>query len=387
MNAQVPSAATLVGKLSIGEAGPTVVVKDCIDIAGTVTGCGSRAFADAAPAARNAAVIDALLEAGCKIIGKANMHEIAFGMTGVNGFTGTPVNPMWPDRIPGGSSSGSAVAVAAGLCDFAVGTDTGGSVRQPATCCGVIGIKPTYGRVSREGLTPVNSSLDCPGVFARDMDMLSKAMAAMDPTFTPETLIHAPKLGRIKSEGVDAEVGDPLVYALMDAYPDMPYELLPSFAAAFDAGMVVMSHEMAQAFGPMLDAGAPFGPDIAARLANAQKVTEAQRAEAEDIRRRFTAEVDALLDTYDALVMPSLPTVPPTLDEAKDPQNVLSLTRFQRPFNLSGHPAITLPARSNAGLPIGLQIIGGRGEDTKLCAIASWIASCIPLFQSKDQAQ
>ncbi|WP_434287520.1 amidase [Celeribacter sp. SCSIO 80788] len=387
MNAHAPSAATLVGELSLGGDEPTVVVKDCIDIVGTVTGCGSEAFASRAPATENADLVDALLNAGCKIVGKANMHEIAFGMTGVNGFTGTPVNPIWPDRIPGGSSSGSAVAVAAGLCDFAVGTDTGGSVRQPATCCGVIGIKPTYGRVSRKGLTPLKSSLDCPGVFARDMEMLTKAMAAIDPTFTPETLIHAPKLGRIKSEGVDAEVGDPLVYALMDAYPDMPYEILPSFAAAFDAGMVVMSHEMAQEFGPMLAAGAPFGPDIAARLSNAMKITEAQRAEAEAVRSRFTAEVDALLERYDALVTPSLPTVPPTLDEAKDPQNVLSLTRFQRPFNLSGHPAITLPARSNAGLPIGLQIIGRKGEDAKLCAIASWITSCIPLFQSKDRTQ
>ncbi|TNE68710.1 MAG: amidase [Rhodobacteraceae bacterium] len=387
MNAQTPSAATLVGELSLGGGGPTVVVKDCIDVEGTVTGCGSRAFASQPPAARNADLVDALLEAGCRIIGKANMHEIAFGMTGVNGFTGTPVNPLWPDRIPGGSSSGSAVAVAEGLCDFAVGTDTGGSVRQPATCCGVIGIKPTYGRVSRKGLIPVHSSLDCPGILARDMDMLVRGMTAIDPTFVPEKLLHAPKLGRIKSEGVDAEVGDPLVYALMDAYPDMPYEILPSFEAAFDAGMVVMSHEMAQAFGTMLDQGAPFGPDIAARLRNARKITEAQRAEAEAVRTRFTAEVDALLERYDALVTPSLPTVPPTLAEAQDPQNVLSLTRFQRPFNLSGHPAITLPARSNAGLPIGLQIIGRKGEDAKLCAVARWITSCIPLFQSKDRSQ
>ncbi|NVK47330.1 MAG: amidase [Rhodobacteraceae bacterium] len=387
MNAHAPSAATLVGTLSLGGDGPTVVVKDCIDIAGTVTGCGSAAFSDAAPATEHAEIVEALLNAGCKITGKANMHELAFGMTGVNVFTGTPINPMWPDRIPGGSSSGSAVAVAAGLCDFAVGTDTGGSIRQPATCCGIFGIKPTFGRISRKGLTPKDSSLDCPGILARDMEMLTKGMAAIDPTFKAEAMIHAPKLGRIKSEGVDPEIGDPLVYALMDAYPDMPYEFLPSLEAAFDAGMVVMSYEMAQEFGPMLDAGASFGPDIAARLSNARKVTEAQYAKAQDIRHRFTAEVDALLDTYDALITPSLPTFPPTLDAARDPQNVLSLTRYQRPFNLSGHPALTLPARSNSGLPIGLQIIGPRGEDAKLCAIASWISSCISLFQPKDRTQ
>ncbi|SFJ10127.1 amidase [Celeribacter neptunius] len=387
MNAPASRNAALVQALDLGGDGPRVAVKDCIDITGTVTGCGSAAFAGAVPATEHAEIVGALLDAGCKIVGKANMHELAFGMTGVNGFTGTPVNPIWPDRIPGGSSSGSAVAVAAGLCDFAVGTDTGGSIRQPATCCGVFGIKPTFGRVSRKGLTPRHSSLDCPGILARDMEMLTRGMAAIDPSFQAETLIHAPKLGRIKSEGVAPEVGDPLVYALMDAYPDMPYELLPSFEAAFDAGMVVMSHEMAQEFGPMLDRGAPFGPDIAARLAKAQTVSAAQLAEAEEIRTRFTAEVDALLSRYDALVTPSLPMVPPTLDAAKDPQNVLSLTRYQRPFNLSGHPALTLPARNNAGLPIGLQIVGRKGEDAKLCAIARWITSCIPLFQSKDRTQ
>lgn len=217
--------------------------------------------------------------------------------------------------------------------------------------------------------------------------MLTKGMAAMDPSFVPETLDQAPKLGRIRSRGIDPAVGDPLVFALMAAYPDMPYETLPSMAEAFEAGMVVMSYEMAQAYGSLLDRGAPLGPDVRARLQAARSVTDAQRAEAEETRDRFTAEVDALLERYDALVTPSLPSVPPTLEAAKDPQNVLSLTRFQRPFNLSGHPAIVLPARNNAGLPIGLQIVGRKGEDAKLCAIASWIAACIPLFQSKDRTQ
>jgi amidase len=386
MNAHATSSHALVQELSMGGTGPTVVIKDCIDIAGTVTGCGSEAFASAAPALENAVVVEALLTAGCRIIGKANMHELAFGMTGVNGFHGTPVNPNWPDRIPGGSSSGSAVAVAAGLCDFAIGTDTGGSVRQPAICCGVIGIKPTFGRISRKGLSPKNSSLDCVGAFARDMDMIETAMAAMDPTFTSETLVNAPKLTRIKSDPV-AEVGDPLVYALMDAYPGMGYECLTHFEAAFQAGMTVISYETAAAFGHLLDEGAPLGADIRKRLTAARHVTEAQLAEAEAVRTAFTAEVDALLDQYDALVTPALPVIPPTLSEAQDPQTILPLTRFLRPFNLSGHPAITLPARTNSGLPIGLQLVGRKGEEARLCAIARWIVSCVPDFQSKDQSQ
>ncbi|MBN9889366.1 amidase [Salipiger abyssi] len=372
----------LVRRLSLGGTGPDVVVKDCIDIAGTVTACGSEAFAEAPPAAAHATVVEALLAAGCHITGKARMHELAFGMTGVNAFFGTPVNPRWPDRIPGGSSSGSAVAVAAGLCDFAVGTDTGGSVRQPATCCGVFGIKPSFGRISRRGLLPRDSTLDCVGAFARDMGMLQTAMAAMDPGFARASLDSAPKLTRIDAEAAP-EVSGPLDAALTD----LPHEKLPHLEAAFAAGMTVISRETVTAFGDLLDTGAPLGTDIRARLTAAHQVTDAQLAEAEAVRRRFTAEVDALLERYDALITPALPVVPPTLEAARDPQSILPLTRFLRPFNLSGHPALTLPALSASGLPIGLQLVGRKGEDARLCAIAEWLVASLPLFQSKDQSR
>src|SRR5260221_14465421 len=140
-----------VARMQLGADGLRVGVKDSIDIAGYSTRSGSRALADAAPAARHAAVVKALLEGGCRIVGKTNMHELAYGVTGINLWTGTPINPRYPDRVPGGSSSGSAVAVAAKLVDFAIGTDTGGSIRIPASCCGVFWLKPTYGPASREG--------------------------------------------------------------------------------------------------------------------------------------------------------------------------------------------------------------------------------------------
>lgn len=376
----------LVQRLSLGGDGPRVVVKDSIDIAGTVTSCGSDALAATAPAADHAEVVTAMLAAGCRIIGKARMHELAFGMTGVNGVFGTPVNPMWPDRIPGGSSSGSAVAVASGLCDFAVGTDTGGSVRLPATCCGVFGIKPSYGRISRQGVSPALSTLDCVGAFARDVDMLHTAMAAMDPTFVPVTLDGAPNLGRIKSQ-LDPQVGDPLVLALMETYPDMPYHQLPGMEAAFEAALVVSAHETARAYGHLLDGDAPLGDDIRARLAAAGQVSDMDLAAAEKVRQSFTAEVDALLAHHDAIVTPALPQVPPTLAEAQDPQAVLPLSRFLRPFNLTGHPAITLPACTPDGLPIGLQIVGRKGEDAWLCAIAGWLVAVSPMFQSVLQSK
>ena len=165
--------------------GLRVAVKECLGIEGLPTRAGSAAFEDAPPEQTHSAVVSALLSSGCQIIGTANMHELAFGMTGANGHTGTPLNPRWPDRIPGGSSSGSASLVAQGKVDFAVGTDTGGSVRQPACCCGVYGLKPTFGRLSRRGAVPVGSSLDCIGPFAATATMLTRAMAAMDPGFTP----------------------------------------------------------------------------------------------------------------------------------------------------------------------------------------------------------
>src|SRR5882757_2940159 len=181
-----PADAVFVNRMQLGADGLRVGVKDSIDIAGYATRSGSIAFAAAPPAARHAAVVQALLDGGCRIVGKTNMHELAYGVTGINRSTGTPRNPRYPDRIPGGSSSGSAVAVAAELVDFALGTDTGGSIRIPAACCGIYGIKPTYGRVSRAGVHPLDSTLDCVGPFARDLNMIERAMALIDSSFVPE---------------------------------------------------------------------------------------------------------------------------------------------------------------------------------------------------------
>ena len=162
---------------------PSIAIKDSIDIAGYATTAASRALADVPPASEHAEVVQRLLDAGWRITGKTNMHELAFGMTGINDLHGTPPNPQDPARIPGGSSSGSASAVGQHLVDAALGTDTGGSIRGPAACCGVIGLKPTFGRVSRDGVAPRVTTLDCVGPFARDMDTIIRVMSAIDPSF------------------------------------------------------------------------------------------------------------------------------------------------------------------------------------------------------------
>ncbi|WP_422367467.1 amidase [Pelagibius sp.] len=382
MTVTTDHSAALVQPLDLGsQGGLSFAVKDCIDIEGEVTASGSAALADRPRAKSHAQVIEDLLAAGGHIIGKAKMHELAFGMTGVNAVYGTPVNPRWPDRIPGGSSSGSASAVASVLCDAALGTDTGGSVRQPAICCGVYGIKPTFGRISRKGCHPAQSSLDCVGVFARSAATMTQAMAMIDPGFTPMKLEYAPRIARVKAENLEPGVGEPLVYGLMEGLPEAGYVALPGMAEAFDAAMVIIGAETHAACRTLLD-DPRLGKDVRARIAAAGAITPEQVAQAEEVRTRFTAEVDAALADVDVLITPALPTIPPTLAEAEDPSRVLPLTRFLRPFNLTGHPAIALPVLGD--LPLGLQIIGRKGEDAQLCAVAEWMVDTCPLFRKEE---
>lgn len=370
--------------------GLRVAVKDCLDIDGFPTRCGSAAFEHAPAASRHAAVVESLLAAGCRIVGKTTMHELAYGMTGINARFGTPVNPDWPDLIPGGSSSGSAVAVAAGLVDFAVGTDTGGSVRQPAACCGVFGMKPTFGRIDRRGASPADSSLDCIGPLARSIDMLERAMAAMDPSFLPAKSLDRPARLALLRHPDGAEADRDWAALLPASVAAIRRVELPLLDDAFHAGMTVIARETHRAFGHLLSQPAALGDDVRARLSAAGAVTDEELARAEDVRTRFTAAVDALLADCDALVTPALPLPPPSLDAARDPKAVLPLTRFLRPFNLSGHPAIVLPAADTCadarGLPRGIQIVGRKFEDPQLCAIAAWLCMAEPNFQAKDHS-
>ncbi|XVO89364.1 amidase [Pseudomonas palleroniana] len=358
----------VIEQLSLGGDGPTVMVKDTIDVAGRPTRASSQALENTAPATTHAEVVQALLEQGCRLVGKTSLHELAFGTTGINHWTGTAPNPRFPGRIPGGSSSGSAAAVAAGLADFSLGTDTGGSVRIPACCCGVFGFKPTFGRVSRRGVMPAHSSLDCVGPFAASLPMLVTAMQVIDVTFKPVAAPDAPRLGIVTVQAGAAvqRVLDAAIVAMR-----LPGEslTLPSLKAAYDAGMVVINRETFDACGHLLETG-KVGADIAARLAAAGNTTAAALAEAERVRRQFTVEVDAALQHVDVLVLPTMPDFPLTLAEATDTQAVLGMTAFVRPFNLSGHPALSIPLASAEGLPVGLQLVGAKGADEQLLAIA-----------------
>ncbi|WP_371433191.1 amidase [Novosphingobium sp.] len=379
--------AIIIQAMSLGGDGLRVAVKDSLDIAGYPTRGGSAALADAPRAARHADVVQAVLDAGCRIIGKANMHELAYGVTGVNGWTGTPANPSYPGHVPGGSSSGSAAAVAAGLCDFALGTDTGGSIRTPAACCGVFGLKPTFGRVSRQGAHPAVSSLDCVGPFAGSVAMLERAMTIIDPTFeiaeTPATI----RLGRVAC-AADPAVAQAFDAALAGSAAHLTERTLPGMDAAFAANIAIIGAETWAAFGS-LTASPNMGEDVRQRLLNASKVTADDLAKAEDVRARFRAEVDAALEGVDALVLPTMPVFVPTLEDAADAAAMLKLTALVRQFNLSGHPALSIPVATPTGLPIGIQLVGRIGGDAALCAVARALAPSLDIptyLQREEQA-
>jgi amidase len=329
-------------------------------------------YADAPPAPRHAEVVRALLDAGCRIVGKTNMHELAYGVTGINRWTGTPINPRAPGRVPGGSSSGSAVAVAAGLVDFAVGTDTGGSIRIPAACCGVQGLKPSFGRVSRLGVHPAKSSLDCVGPFARDVAMLERAMTMFDGSFRIQALPARATVGWVAVEAhpdITAAARSALEQADVAVRPIS----LPSFKAAFAAGLTIISAENWAAYSHLMTC-ASLGSDVRTRLLASSAISAADVEGAESVRRAFRAQVDAALAEVDALALPTLPEYPLTIAAAADAAAALQVTSFVRPFNLSGHPALSIALAAANGLPAGLQLVGRLHEDEALCALARLVA-------------
>lgn len=363
--------AIVVERFSIGQSGPTVMVKDTIDVAGYATRASSQALQSAKPAVQHAAVVQQLLESGCHLVGKTSLHELAFGTTGINRWVGTPVNPRYPDRIPGGSSSGSAAAVAAGLADFALGTDTGGSVRIPACCCGVFGFKPTFGRVSRVGVMPAETSLDCVGPIASSLSMLVTAMRAIDPTFQQRVTAGEIRIKRLRVKA--SERINSVIDSALSATGMIKAEIeFDNFDAAYHAGMVVINRETFAACGHLIESGL-VGEDISGRLEAAGRTSDEQLALAEKVRQSFTAEVDAAVADGSILALPTMPDFPLKVVDASDTRAVLGMTSLVRPFNLSGHPALTIPLISQEGLPAGLQLIAAKGQDETLLAAAGEI--------------
>ncbi|WP_355661117.1 amidase [Halomonas salifodinae] len=366
---------SVIEALALGRGPKRVVVKDTIDIAGHPTRAGSAALAEAPPARRHAEIVERTLSVGYRIVGKANLHELAFGMTGLNAWTGTPENPCFPEWIPGGSSSGSAAAVAAGLAEVGIGTDTGGSIRLPAACCGLYGLKPTFGRLDRRGVMPAATSLDCVGPIAADLEELIAFMAAVDPRFVIPATQDLPRVARLDVAADDA-IQAAVEECLTEASLPMTSATLGLLDEAYSAAMAVINRETFDACAAWRD-DTRLGADVARRLRAAGETSDTELREAEALRRAFTREVDRLLETHDVLALPTLPHAPLTRAAAEAGEQDLTISALLRPFNLSGHPALTLPLVPRAGYPLALQLVGRRGDDAGLCRAARLLAGAL----------
>ena len=358
--------------------GLRVAIKDLIDLTGLPTTAGSRLVAaTAAPAEADAACLAGLRAAEGRgeahVAGKVNLHELAYGISGVNPWFGTPVNPLDPSRVPGGSSSGSAVAVASGEADIAYGSDTGGSVRIPAACCGIVGLKTTWGRIPLDGVWPLAPSLDTVGPMAADVAGVAVGMALLQPGFrmsadTPH------RVGRI---AVDA---DPVIDRAVDqALAAAGFEVGPArfegLEGATAAAMAVLEAEAWQSNRRLVERSPDaIGPDVRARLGRGARITPAALVDARREGVDWRARLDGLWDRFEILALPTLLGFPTTIDRAADMMRIRGLTA---PVNLAGIPALALPVPTGGHLPASIQLLGPRGGEDRLLAAGALIEKAV----------
>jgi amidase len=363
--------------------GIRLAVKDCIDIAGLPTVVGCEPIAELAElAAADADVVLAARAAGARIVGKTNLTELCWTASGVNKWSGTPVNPLDPARIPGGSSSGSAVAVALGQADVALGTDTGGSVRIPAACCGVTGLKTTWGRISLRGVYPLAPSLDTVGPLGADVAAVDLGMRLIDPSYGSAADLDAAgslaagslAVGRLRPDtevdpAVDAAVDRALAAAGISA-PEVTGLDLDAVALLAD---ILIDGEGYRANEYLLPYVSRLSSSCQEGMAAGAKITDGQLADAWNGMRSIRDWFGDQFRKYQFLVMPTLVAAPTVLGGDRIPLTVLTM-----PVNIARIPALALPVPDGpAGLPASLQLIGQPGSEESLIAIGRLIESAI----------
>ncbi len=360
-------------------AGLTFAAKDLFDVAGVPTGGGNHDWPTGRPIPKNNAwAVQTLLDAGATLIGKTVTDEVSLGILGENAFDGTPVNVRAPGRVPGGSSSGSAAAVAAGLCDTALGTDTGGSVRVPASFCGLHGIRPTHGRLDLSGMMPQAPTSDTTGWFARDAETFARVSSVLlgeaIPARLPTQLVVA-----VDAFGfADAEVAaalQPMVKRLAAVVGASREEIMapPGLSVWARAQRTLQPHEAYTTFRDWLDKGNPrFAFSVARALVMGSMIAETDRAWAGLMRQEARARMAYLLPPGTVLCLPTTPFPAPlrgqplqVLDPLRD-----RITCLCAHGGLAGHPQVSLPGATVGGLPVGLSIVGPRGSDATLVAVA-----------------
>jgi aspartyl-tRNA(Asn)/glutamyl-tRNA(Gln) amidotransferase subunit A len=346
--------------VSSGEGSGTVVaVKDLVDVAGMVTTAGGIILPDV-PAAQDAPVVRRLRQHGCLFIGKTNLHEFAYGVTSVNPHYGPVRNPRDPSRVAGGSSGGSAVAVAAGMCDWAIGSDTGGSIRIPASLCGVVGFKPAFGSIDLTGVIPLSHSQDTLGPMARNVEDAALAFTLMSGESVPLEPLEKPRLA--VPAGWVTDLDDQTARAWRLVSRDVPEVRFLDRGDLYRAGLTVLLVEAA-AYHRKWATEQPesYGPDVLTLIQRGLAIPAVEFEVALVELGRLRAEASAAMEGFDALLLPATATVAPPIDSGLEVREPLS--RFTRPFNTTGQPVVTLPARID-GLPVGIQVVGRTNAET-----------------------
>jgi amidase len=344
-----------------------LAVKDLIDQEGYVTTAGSRSLAESSPPAeKDAACLRGARNAQVQIVGRTNMHELAYGVTGINPWYGTPVNPLGKNLVPGGSSSGSAVAVALDRADVAFGSDTGGSIRIPAACCGIAGLKTTHGRVPLEGVWPLAPSLDSVGPMAKDVLGLIEGMKLLEPNFELGSK-NTVRVGQIR---LDA---DPVIELAIDhALKAVGWEVVdvdvPEWLEVTAQCLTLIKAEGWESDRQLVERfPESIGEDVRSKLMSGSHVSEQELASVKSEQSAWRRRLAALYEEFDLLVTPTLSIFPPSLQDALKLQDGKS--RCTLPANFAGTPALALPIPSSGDLPASIQLMAPmHGEESLLRA-------------------
>jgi amidase len=378
--------APIVGAPTGPLAGLTCAVKDLFDIAGTRTGGGNPDWLAAQrPAASHAGAVKKLLDAGTTIIGKTICDEFFYSVTGANAHYGTPANLRAPGRMPGGSSSGSAAATAAGACDFALGSDTGGSVRVPASFCGLYGIRPTFGRVDLSGAMLMAHSFDTVGWFANGPGVFHRVGTVLLDDTRVASLVNTLIIADDAFEQADTEVS-----ALLKTYLERAADVMPApnrmriapngFESWREAVRILQAHEIWTNYGEFIMRAKPkFGPGIKERMAFAATVSKNDADASRRVQDEARRHIRTLIPAGTVLAIPTVPCIAPLLDTPADAlesfrMRVMRLTCIA---GLSGLPQVSVPIGTVSGRPVGLSFVGWAGGDEALLDLAvKWSRIC-----------
>jgi Asp-tRNA(Asn)/Glu-tRNA(Gln) amidotransferase A subunit family amidase len=347
--------------------GPVVAVKDLVDVKGMVTTAGG-VILPRVPAAEDAPVVARILAAGCAVIGKTNLHEFAYGVTSVNPHYGTVRNPHDPTRVAGGSSGGSAVAVATGMCDWAIGSDTGGSIRIPGALCGVAGFKPAFGSIDIGGVIPLSPSLDTLGPMAPDVSSLAVAYSAMSGENVPPQGLTAP--GLATPIGWVGDLDEPTEQAWKEVSQGTREIDFLDRDRLFEVGLTILLFEAAAYHRKWAEEFPDrYGADVLRLIRRGFEISEVDYRRALEERHRLADAAIEAMDGIDALVLPATAIVAPL--EEHGPEVREQLSRFTRPFNTTHQPVVVLPAPTRGGLPVGIQVVGRGNAET--LRVAAWL--------------